>query len=317
MERSVCLVRMVSLTKAPRGQPVPKGFAQPGLVPGAEYIQKILARCGLASRREAETWLRAGRIQLNGRSAVPGDRAGPGDHLRLDGRPVRLERGARAAPRVVLYHKPVGRICTREDPQGRPTIYEQLPDLPGSWFSVGRLDINTSGLLLFSNDGDLVQRLAHPSSGLEREYMARIYGRATPAQLQRLLDGVRLDGRRARFHRLRAAGGKRGAGNQWYRVVLLEGRKREVRRLWETQGLRVNRLVRIRFGPLSLPAGLRPGDCWELPPPEVRKLLPEARRRAGEAARPLPQRGSLQRSPGSGGARRVPRTPRADARSRS
>ncbi len=239
--------------------------------PRGEYIQKLLARSGYASRRRIEAWLRAGRIQLNGRPACPGDRAGPKDYLRLDGRPLRLKWAAGGVPRVLLYHKPVGRICTRDDPQGRPTVYEQLPPLPGSWLSVGRLDFNTSGLLLFCNDGDLVQRLAHPSGGVEREYAVRVDGRASPAQLRRLLEGVYLDGRPARFQRVRSGRGR--ARNQWYDVVLLEGRRREVRRLWETQGLRVSRLVRIRFGTFSLPPRSRPGECWELPPGKVRELL--------------------------------------------
>lgn len=228
----------------------------------AERIQKILARLGYGSRRQMETWIRAGRIGLNGRPAELGESAGAADVLTVDGR--RIEFAATAPScRVLMYNKPEGEICTRSDPEGRPSMFARLPALQGlRWVAVGRLDLNTSGLILLTTDGDLANRLMHPSSDVEREYLVRVMGEVTPEMLDQLRKGVELEDGPASFSRVYEVGG-RGV-NRWYGVVLREGRKREVRRLWEALGLKVSRLKRIRFGPVSLPAPLRRGQFMEL-----------------------------------------------------
>jgi len=233
-------------------------------------VQKVLARSGLASRRTAEDWLRAGRIHLNGKPAQPGARALPGDRLQLDGKPLPLVT-APVAIRVLAYHKPEGEICSRHDRAGRPDPWMRLPTVAGRWIGVGRLDVNACGLLLFTNHGDLAHRLMHPRSGLEREYAVRVQGYADEAALKRLRRGVRLEDGPARFLRIERGGGS--GSNRWFRVVLAEGRKREVHRLWESQGLRVSRLLRVRYGPVRLPAGSRPGDLREVSGEELTTLL--------------------------------------------
>ncbi len=201
-----------------------------------------------------------------------GARVGPGAAIAVDGTPVTPVWG-RARYRVILYHKPEGEVCTRSDPQGRPTVFGRLPTLKaGRWISVGRLDINTSGLLLLTNNGDLANTLMHPRYGIEREYVARVSGALTRFQRQRLTRGVPLDGVPAQFteiHEQRSSGGI----NRWYRVVITEGRNREVRRLFNAAGASVNRLKRIRFGPVRLPADLRPGSWRYLDDPTLRRLL--------------------------------------------
>lgn len=241
----------------------------------AERIQKRLAQAGLGSRREIEQWIRDGRIQVNGRTATLGDRIAPGDRLRLDGKALNLDRGAAQRTRVLAYYKPVGEVCSRSDEKGRRTVFESLPRLKrGRWVNIGRLDLNSIGLLLFTNNGDLAHGLMHPSRAIEREYAVRVLGQATPEQLQRLRDGVRLEDGMARFTDIVDSGGQ--GSNHWYHVVIMEGRNREVRRLWESQGLVVNRLMRVRYGPYIMPRRKKPGDFWDLDEKDVAALLQEA-----------------------------------------
>ncbi len=266
-------------------RPSPKTSEQP-----SQKLQKVLAGLGLASRREAERWISAGRVQVNGRVAKLGDRVIEADKLSLDGRPVKQSKVDRRI-RVLLYNKPVGEVSTRSDPEGRPTVFRKLPKLKsGRWISVGRLDINTSGLLLFTNNGELANKLAHPSSGVDREYSVRVHGEVDEQMLLRLTEGVLLEDGPARFSDV-VPGTDRGA-NRWFTVTLMEGRNREVRRLWESQGVEVNRLKRVRFGPLFLPSYVHPGEwielehqavadlCWQanLEEPRKQSLSPEERR---------------------------------------
>jgi 23S rRNA pseudouridine2605 synthase len=224
-------------------------------------LQKLLATAGLASRRQVEQWIADGRLTVGGRVAKLGDRAGPGDEIRLDGRKLELGLPQPAARQVLLYHKPVGEMTTRRDPQGRPTVFDQLPPpQQGRWIVVGRLDVNTSGLLLFTTDGDLAHRLMHPSSCIEREYLVRVRGRPDGDTIRKLLRGVPLEDGLAAFDRLveeSSAGGEEH--NASYRLVLHEGRNREVRRMWQAVGYEVSRLLRIRYGPIELPRDLRAG----------------------------------------------------------
>jgi 23S rRNA pseudouridine2605 synthase len=228
----------------------------------------LLAAAGLGSRREIETWIEAGRVAVNGKVAQLGDRAAPGDAILVDGRP--FVRPETSQARVLLYHKPVGELVTRSDPQGRKTVFEQLP--PGRWVAVGRLDLNSSGLLLLTDSGELANRLMHPRYGLEREYVARIRGTLQSYEEKKLLQGIDLDGVPARFESVRSDRASEGT-NQWYRVVLKEGRNREVRRLFEAVGHPVSRLVRVRYGPLELPPHLAPGRWIELRNPVILQKL--------------------------------------------
>jgi 23S rRNA pseudouridine2605 synthase len=237
-----------------------------------ERLQKILARAGLGSRREIEGWITAGRITINGKVAALGDRISAGDRIRLDKRDIQWKNNLPTATRVMAYYKPEGEIVTRKDPQGRKTVFAGLPAIKrGKWTAVGRLDINASGLLLFTTDGELANRLMHPAAGVAREYAVRVLGEATRDQLNALLRGVRLEDGDARFAAIIDAGG--AGANHWYHVVIREGRNREVRRLWESQGLMVSRLIRIRFGSYNLPRGKRPGQYWDLTKQEVAALL--------------------------------------------
>ncbi len=249
----------------------------------AEKLQKILARAGFGSRREIERWIEAGRVQVNGRSARLGDRARAADAILLDGRPVDVVAPATEPARVLIYHKPAGEVTTRRDPEGRPTVFRTLPPVrSGRWIVVGRLDFNTLGLMLFTTDGELAHRLMHPSTGLDREYAVRILGDPDALVLERLLRGVNLDDGPARFEAI-AEGGARGT-NHWYHVVVREGRRRLVRRLWESQGFPVSRLIRVRFGPLALPRGLPPGRWRESTPAELQALRQVAGLKASGAA---------------------------------
>lgn len=223
----------------------------------------------MGSRREIERWIEAGRVALNGQVAKLGDRAGPSDSIAVDGKPVRA--ALASAPRVLLYHKPVGELVTRKDPEGRATVFARLP--PGRWIAVGRLDLNSSGLLLLTDSGELANRLMHPRYGLEREYLARVRGELKPEERQRLLEGVPLDGAPAKFERIESQRESEGT-NRWYRVVLQEGRNREVRRLFEALGHPVSRLSRVRYGPVNLPPDLVAGQWRELAPKEVNRLVP-------------------------------------------
>lgn len=264
--------------------------------PAAERLQKVLAGLGLGSRRAVEDWIRDGRVLVNGVRAELGQRVAAGDRISVDGREVDLAAaigsgdaaaagataagdaaGAPSATRAVLgYHKPVGEVTTRSDPQGRPTVFDRLPPPPsGRWIVVGRLDFNTSGLLLFTNDGDLAHRLMHPSSEVPREYRVRVAGQPSAATLARLSRGIELDDGPARFDRLEPVA---TSGAAEFRVTLHEGRNREVRRMWGAVGHDVLRLARLRFGPVSLPEDLRPGQARLLPPASVAALVEAAGR---------------------------------------
>jgi 23S rRNA pseudouridine2605 synthase len=234
-------------------------------------LQKVLAQAGLGSRREMEELVRAGRVTVNGEPARIGARVGPSDVLRVEGR---LVRGAekRRPPRVLLYHKPEGEIVSHDDPAGRASVFDRLPPVRGAkWLAVGRLDYNTGGLLLLTTAGELANRMMHPRYELEREYAVRVRGRLTEEQLVRLRSGIRLDDGMARCDAVEDGGGE--GTNRWYRVVIREGRNRILRRLFEALGLTVSRLMRVRFGSVTLPPRLKRGQYVELPPREVQQLL--------------------------------------------
>ncbi len=237
-----------------------------------QRLQKVLAQAGFGSRREIETWISAGRVTLNGKPASLGDKAGPFDKIKLDGR---LLRGIKYAPQqcqVMLYNKPEGQVCTRSDPEGRDTVFQHLPKpRSGRWIMVGRLDLNTSGLLLFTNDGELAKRLMHPSYQVEREYAVRILGVVTDSMIETLISGVQLEDGPARFKSVKFSGGS--GANKWFSIVLTEGRQREVRRLWEAQGLTVSRLIRTRFGAVRLPRNLRLGKTEFLTEKRIQQLM--------------------------------------------
>jgi len=238
----------------------------------SEKIQKILAHAGLASRRQIELWIRDGRIVINGQVAKLGDRITPDVNIAIDGRVVKLFKSIQQKTRVILYHKPEGEICSRKDPEERPTIFDHLPQLRhGRWISIGRLDFNTSGVLLLTNDGELAHRLMHPSREIEREYAVRILGKVLPNMIKKLKTGIILDDKKAYFDDITDAGGE--GTNHWYHVIVKEGRNRMVRRLWESQGLTVSRLIRIRYGMITLPRFLRRGKWQELDQDTVTELL--------------------------------------------
>jgi 23S rRNA pseudouridine2605 synthase len=260
-------------------------------------LQKLLAGAGLGSRRTVEEWIRAGRLSIGGRTAQLGDRATPGDDIRLDGKPLKLGPEQPGAREVLLYYKPVGEVTTRSDPQGRPTVFERLPKpSTGRWISVGRLDVNTSGLLLLTTDGELAHRLMHPSSEVAREYLVRLRGRPGPQVLRQVVTGVPLEDGPARFDSLAPGeaadedpGGE--ASHSTFRVVLHEGRNREVRRLWNAVGFDVSRLLRIRYGPVELPRGMRPGTVRKVEGDLLERLDQAAGARAPSTALPGPPRG--------------------------
>ena len=232
--------------------------------PTNEKLQKVLARAGYGSRRELEGWIAAGRIKVNNQVAKLGDRVCATDRISVDGDPVRQTRLSERRSRVLIYHKPIGEVCTRSDPEGRDTIFNHLPKLTsGRWITIGRLDLNTSGLLLITTDGDLANRMMHPSQQVEREYAVRVLGEVTAEILNNLKTGVELEDGLAHFDVVASAGG--AGANSWYHVILREGRNREVRRLWESQGIQVSRLMRVRYGSVSLPRGQKPGRWEELP----------------------------------------------------
>lgn len=279
----------------------------------SEKLQKVLARAGYGSRREMEQWIAAGRVMLNGEPARLGDRAGPEDRIEVDGRPLAEEK--RTPPRqVLIYYKPVGEVTTRQDTEQRPVVFDRLPrPIAGRWVAVGRLDVNTSGLLLFTTDGELANRLMHPSFQIEREYAARVLGKVTPETLERLRQGVELDDGLARFEVIEQTSDDGGA-NDWFRVVLREGRKREVRRLFESQGLTVSRLIRVRYGPVTLPRDMRRGEIRELTSVEVAALCRSIGLDPGTAPTPKPASAVRPRPSGDGrrrpSGRSSPRRPR-------
>jgi 23S rRNA pseudouridine2605 synthase len=245
-----------------------------------EKLQKVLARTGLGSRREMERWIEQGRVTIDDRPAQLGDRVVGSARLAVDGQP--LTAVAAAGVRCLLYNKPTGEVCSRKDPEGRRTVFDSLPKLRGGrWISIGRLDYNTSGLLLFTTDGELANALMHPSAQIEREYAVRVLGEVEPAMLERMLEGVLLEDGVARFTDIQDGGGD--GVNHWYYVVIMEGRNREVRRLWESQDLTVSRLKRVRYGEIFIPSRVKKGQWTELDTKEVKSLY----RMAGLAPKKL------------------------------
>ncbi len=237
-----------------------------------ERIQKVLARGGIGSRREVERWLIEERILLNGEKAKLGDRLQTGDELYLNGRILKWEKFSIQPTQVLIYHKPTGEVVTRNDPEDRPVVFKKLPKLSvGRWIAVGRLDINTQGLLLFTNNGELANRLMHPSSEIDREYAVRILGEVTEEHIKQLKAGVQLEDGLAKFEDIQFNGGE--GANRWYHVTVKEGRNRLVRRLWEALEFQVSRLMRVRYGPIFLPDGLGVRQIHELTQTELDDLL--------------------------------------------
>lgn len=274
--------------------------AQPAkrvLKPDAEApkLHKVLAQAGIGSRRDMEQLILEGRISVNGEPAHIGQRISYGDQVRVNGKPIKL-RIAPPPPRVLAYHKPVGEVVTHDDPQNRPTVFRRLPKLSqGKWQSVGRLDINTEGLLLFTNSGELANQLMHPRFGVEREYAVRVLGDLDDDARRRLIEGVKIDGQVASFKSIEDGGGGEGA-NRWYRVVITEGRNREVRKLFEAVGLTVSRLIRIRYGNVVLPRGLKRGMWVELDEQDVRAIRRLAQ---GQASAQPAQKGGAKNKRGA------------------
>jgi len=229
----------------------------------------------LLIRREIEIWISDGRITVNGKRAKLGDRASASDLVLVDGKKATLGEQQRETIKALIYHKPEGQICTRKDPKGRPTIFENLPSISGGrWVAVGRLDINTSGLILFTNNGELANKLMHPSTGLEREYLVRIRGQASDETIAKLThEGVEIDGKPAKFDRVLPADMSEEGTNHWYRVVIREGRYREVRRMWDAVGHTVSRLKRIRYGTIKLTRDVKRGQHIKMAPMQLEKLV--------------------------------------------
>ncbi|EKS7767305.1 23S rRNA pseudouridine(2605) synthase RluB [Edwardsiella piscicida] len=290
----------------------------------SEKLQKVLARAGHGSRREIEALIKEGRVSVDGKLATLGDRVEvmPNMKIRVDGRVVSIRESEQEICRVLAYYKPEGELCTRRDPEGRPTVFDRLPRLRGSrWIAVGRLDINTSGLLLFTTDGELANRLMHPSREVEREYAVRVFGQVDEDKLRQLRRGVQLEDGPASFKSISFQGGE--GLNQWYNVTLTEGRNREVRRLWEAVGVQVSRLIRVRYGDLPLPKGLPRGGWQELPLENINYLrelvelqaetaskLPVERERRRMKANQI-RRAVKRHGQHSGGSRRAPTTKRS------
>jgi len=234
----------------------------------SERLQKLLSQAGLGSRREMERWITEGLVQVNGVTAKIGDSASSDDKISVRGRIIDNPLKISYKTRILLYHKPIGEISSRRDPKHSKTVFDHLPHLKqGRWIQVGRLDINTSGLLIFTNNGELANRLMHPKYELEREYAVRVYGQVKPEIITNLLKGVTLDDGLAKFKRIENRGGE--GTNTWFHVVLSEGRNREVRRLWNSQGVEVSRLIRIRYGSFQMPRYLSRGEWEELPSKDV------------------------------------------------
>jgi 23S rRNA pseudouridine2605 synthase len=250
------------------GKPARQGAAPAG---ARERLQKVMARSGHGSRRNIEILIAQGHISINGQVAKLGDQVAPGDRVLLDNRPLRLKYG-QDLPKVLLYHKQEGEICTRDDPEGRPTVFDKLPRVHGGrWVAVGRLDFNTSGLLVFTTDGELANNLMHPRFEVEREYAVRLLGELSAEQHQQLVNGVTVDDEPCKFEALEDRGGE--GSNHWYHVILREGKNREVRKMFEAVGMAVSRLMRVRFGQIMLPPRLKRGMMMELPEEEVEQIL--------------------------------------------
>ncbi len=255
-----------------------------------ERLQKVLANAGFGSRREIERQIEAGEVSVNGKTARLGDRVTPEDTIYIGRTKVGAWRLKKQETQVIIYNKPEGELVTRDDPGGRPTVFSQLPKLVGSrWIAVGRLDLNTSGLMIFTTDGVLANKLMHPAQQIEREYAVRVNGDVTHDKLQQLVKGVELDDGFARFEDIVESGGE--GRNRWFHVVIMEGRNREVRRLWESVDLRVNRLKRVRFGPLFLDSSLAVGRHRELTPEELSELLMATGATPKSAPKRRPHRG--------------------------
>lgn len=235
-----------------------------------EKLQKVLARSGIGSRREMERWIEQGRVKVNDEVVTLGERVSDKDTIKVDNKIINQKR-TQVQQRVIAYHKPVGEVCTRDDPEGRKTIFSNLPKLrSGRWISVGRLDLNTSGLLLLTTDGELANKLMHPSSEVEREYAVRVLGEVSPEIINQLKSNVPLDDGDAHFSDVKESGGE--GANHWYNVTLKEGRNREVRRLWEYFGFAVSRLMRIRYGDIKLERSVRPSKSEDLTEKEMEQL---------------------------------------------
>mgnify|MGYP001138401176 CR=1 FL=1 len=285
------------MTERPR-PPFQQGRNPPVANSEPVRLQKALAEAGLGSRREIEGWIREGRVRVNGQLAKLGDRVLPTDRVRVDGTEVKRRAPRSSRPVVLAYHKPEGEVVTRRDPEGRPTVFRRLPGIrDGRWIAVGRLDLNTAGLLLVTNHGELANRLMHPSRRIEREYAVRIHGQVADSQLEQLVNGIELEDGPARFEEIVESGGS--GVNQWFHVLLREGRNREVRRLWEAAGCEVSRLKRVRFGNVILGARPLPGQWRELTDEELDGLLALA---GLEPPRPA-KRPGRRPTPGSAGAR--------------
>ncbi|MBL4672083.1 MAG: pseudouridine synthase [Arenicella sp.] len=241
----------------------------------SDKLQKLLAHAGMGSRREIETWITDGRVTVNGKRAKLGDRGSASDRILVDGNIMSLSDVGGEQIKALIYHKPEGEICTRKDPKGRPTIFDNLPGIPGGrWVSVGRLDINTSGLILLTNNGELANKLMHPSTGLEREYLVRVRGAASQETINKLTrEGVDIDGTPAKFERVLASDMADEGTNHWYKVVIKEGRYREVRRMWDAVGHTVSRLKRIRYGTIKLTREIKRGKHVKIAPMQLEKLV--------------------------------------------
>lgn len=260
-----------------------------------ERLQKALASAGLGSRREMETWISEGRVQVNGETAVLGSKVSARDVIKVSGKRVYI-RFEDKRTRVLIYHKAEGEIVSRDDPAGRATVFDNLPKLRGAkWIAIGRLDFNTEGLMIFTTSGELANKLMHPRFEVEREYAVRVLGELSEEMIQKLLDGVELDDGPARLQSLFVAGGE--GANRWYRVIITEGRKREIRRLFEHLGLTVSRLTRIRFGPISLPPQLRRGQKTELDDDVVAQILEWAEMAPSPRRKPRPLHSKLAGKP--------------------
>ena len=274
-----------------------------------EKLQKVMAAEGLGSRREMERLIKAGQVKINGKVAKLGERVGPGDKVELGNSRFVVPQPSQKEIRVILYNKPEGEICSHKDPEGRRSVFDRLPSIrTGRWISVGRLDFNTSGLLLFTDNGELANRLMHPSYNIDREYLARLQGEVTEEMIETLKEGVLLEDGVAKFTDIKAGPGKEKASNHWYYCSLMEGKNREVRRLWESQELRVSRLKRVRYGPIFIPSYVRQGQWIELEDRDIAVLCKTV-------DLPVPPKRKLSKSQIGAKQRQVQRMKKAGAKS--